>query len=95
MDVDPREDAENMIRQAEANKIQMLGTSGNRFDQLECLESNEMHFNSASAMQPSSLVDENYIVVAMNVDNNLCEKIKRGEYVDFSKLLPRQKDLQQ
>ena len=63
VDADPREDAENMICQVEANKIQMLGTLGNRFDQLKYLESNETHFDSASAMQHSSLVDENYIVV--------------------------------
>ena len=83
-DDDPRRDAKNMICQAEANKIRMLGTSGSKFGKFD--DSNQMHFNGASVIQHSSLEDENYIVVGANVDNHLCEKIKWGEYVDFSEL---------
>ena len=40
-------------------------------------------------MSPSALVDEGYIVVGAHLDLVTVEKISNGEYVDFSKLLPR------
>ena len=35
--------------------------------------------------------DDNYIMVGAHVDESLQEKIKRGEYIDFGKLLPKDK----
>ena len=34
-------------------------------------------------------IDQEYLAVGSHVDLNTQEKIKRGEYVDFSKLLPK------
>ena len=42
-------------------------------------------------MQHSSIVDECYVTIGSHVDPSLTEKIKRGQYVDFAKLLPRDK----
>ena len=53
-----REQAEDKIRQAEASKICMLTTPGK--DRFNVFES---RFNGGTAMQHSSLVDENYVIV--------------------------------
>ena len=37
----------------------------------------------------TSLVDDNYMVIGAHVDLLTQDKIKKGEYVDFSKLLPK------
>ena len=40
---------------------------------------------------PSAYVDESYIVVGGHLDENMINKIIKGDYVDFGKLLPRDK----
>ena len=40
-------------------------------------------------LQHSTLVDENYMVISMHLDSALRDKIKKGEYVNFSRLLPK------
>ena len=39
----------------------------------------------------SVMVDEKFLAVAAHVDESLKEKILKSEYVDFAKLLPRDK----
>ena len=56
----------------------MLHTPGNRF-------------LGGTATQHSSVVDENYMIVGAHVDSATNEKIRKGEYVDFSHLLPKEK----
>ena len=77
----PKEKAEQVTRQAEASKAMMLATPGT---------SNQPGWGM-SAMQHSSLVDEKYVHIAIgsNIEPALCEKIVHGEFVEFSKLLPR------
>ena len=36
-----------------------------------------------------SFIDDEYYIVAVNVDDNLKRQIQEGEYVDFNRLLPR------
>ena len=67
----------------------MLGTPGKRKFYTENME--EGRFNRGSALQHSSIVDENYVAIGSHIDVGLREKIKRGEYVDFAKLLPKDK----
>ena len=43
----------------------------------------------------STLVDDDYLVLAAHVDETLKEKIKSGDYVDLSKLLPKDRLSQQ
>ena len=84
--------SDDMIRHAEAAKIQMLATPGmNRNNAELCVdrfyvEPSVMH----SAMQHSSMVDERYLMIGTHVDQNLTEKIIRGDYIDFARLLPKQ-----
>ena len=37
------------------------------------------------------MVDENYMVIGGHIDAALQEKIKRCEYIDFAKLIPRER----
>ena len=58
----------------------MMGTSGNQFD----LHSQNFHKQQAAA------VDKNYMVIG-SVDESLRHKIINHEYVDFARLLPKDK----
>ena len=68
---------------AEANKIRIAHTPGNesRFD-------NQFPEIPASRQQYSTVVDESYLVIGDHVDLVVRQKIKRGEYIDFAKLIP-------
>ena len=50
-----------------------------------------VRFLGQTATQHSALVDENYVVIGANGELSIQEKIKRGEYVDFVCLLPKDK----
>ena len=81
------ETTDEMICQAEASKIRMLAKPG----KITHFNLYENRFNGGTANQHSSIVDKNYVSISANVDVNLCDRIKRGDYVDFAKLLPRDK----
>ena len=81
------EQADEIIHEAEASKARILATQGNCHRRLSLLN----RYNGNSAMQHSSLVDENYMSIGGNIDVTLRDKIVRGDYVDFSRLLPRVK----
>ena len=66
-----------MIQQAEAAKACMFAATGNN--------------NNPHLVSPSVLIDEGYIVVGAHLDDQMISKIKAGEYVDFGKLIPRDK----
>ena len=61
----------------------MLVTPGNQYTNFDS------RFNGGTANQHSSIVDENYVMIGGHIDMTLREKIKRGEFVDFAKLLPK------
>ena len=73
----PQQRAEAMIREAETAKMQILTTSG-KID----LSRDFVH---------SVMVDESFSVVAGHVDETTYGKIIKGQYVDFSKLIPKDK----
>ena len=70
-----------MIRQAEAAKAKIFATPG-RNNIFSNRQDNQV-------TSPSALVDEGYIQVGAHLDENTISKIGKGEYIDFSKLLPR------
>ena len=76
---DGHDKADDMIRRGERSQERIYALPGN------------VQFNGMNADKSSAAVDEFYIMVGANVDPNLEEKIKRGEYVDFRKLLTRDK----
>ena len=77
----PEEQADCLIREAEHNKARMLDVQG---------ESNELskHIDKGTLLH-SVVVDEGYLTVAAHIDEQLYRKILNFEYIDFSKLLPR------
>ena len=80
--ITPEEQAANVIREAEQSKARMIdvtGTSIENFD-FSRFNNNLMH---------SVLVDENFLFVAAHIEESLRQRIENGEYVDFARLLPR------
>ena len=68
--------ADRMIREADSTKSRMVvakGTYGTAFQDF----------------LKTAYVDEQYMVMGSHLDENICKKIINHEYVDFAKLLPR------
>ena len=72
----PEERAEQKIKDAELARAAVFPVTGN--DKF----SNAQFVNTA-------MIDEDYIMVGSNVDEVTLNKIKKGEYVDFGKLIPK------
>ena len=73
--------SEVMIRDAEASRVQVNGTPGkNRTG--EAVPLSFLH---------SAYIDEEYLVMGSHLEEALIKKIKNHEFVDFGKLLPRDK----
>ena len=86
--VTPEERAEDMIKQAETAKARIFATPGK-----QNLVPHP-HWNSPPEMDrgfmpSSSMMDEGFIVVGAHLDDTMINKICSGDYVDFGKLLPR------
>ena len=76
----PEEDRmDQIIRDAENSKAKIFQTPGNR----------NYNFDFEKKFVHSSMVDEEYMILAGHVDANIRVKIESGEYVDLAKLLPR------
>ena len=77
----PEERAEKIIKEAEIAEGQIFSTNGKNF--------HDYDIDHAREMIHSVLVDEEYSAVGGHLDDTVIGKIKRGEYVDFARLLPR------
>ena len=80
------EESEKVIREAEAAKVRLYGTPGR----------GQCHKNAINWPVPmpvggefAALVDENYLVIGSHVDRILQLKIASNEYVDFARLIPK------
>ena len=80
----PEEKAQKMIMEAEMAKAKILSTPG---ENCNVKGANRESFPGT----PATFVDENYIVVSAHIDESMMAKIMKGDYVDFGKLLPRDK----
>ena len=73
---------DNMIKEAEAAKARMLATPDkNLFEP-------QHDFHKFVNCQ-TTVVDQNYIMMGSNIDEQLCRKIINHEYIDFTQLLPK------
>ena len=81
----PKQQADKFIREAESAKARILGTQGKT----------EQTFDLNKKFVHSAMVDEDYLLVASHVDSVTYNKIVQGEYVDFAKLIPKDKILQE
>ena len=68
---------QRMIKEAESTKSRVTPAKGE-----------DSNFNN---FLQSAYVDEEYMIIGSHVDETLCRKILNHEYVDFAKLLPRDK----
>ena len=91
-DPTPEDRAQEVVRQAELAKGKNFPTPG------ETDPSNLVHFQNdqqqynvdvCNSYVHSAMVDEHYQLVGSHVDPTVREKISKGDYVDFGKLIPR------
>ena len=90
----PEEKACCMIQEAENSKARIFATPGKNTGCTfnvddEMLQSRGISGNGNMMGTPTAIVDEGYIVVGAHVDEATISKIKKGEYVDFGRLIPR------
>ena len=89
--------AQEMVKEAEAAIAQMFQTPGNVPPTAEGLVNNmvDQFLNEARnqqvALHHSAIVDENYLVIGAHLDKTLIDKIVNHEYVDFTRLIPKDK----
>ena len=82
----PEEKVQDMIRQAELSKARMFNTPGKHFEKLL-----DRGVDLGQVLSPTAVVDEGYFMVGAHLDESVVNKIGQGEYVDFGKLLPKDK----
>ena len=78
-----------MIQEAEAAKARIFDLQGKR-DVIEQFGEKYGSLDVRSDIVHPAMVDENYMLVAAHLES-LQRKIIQGDYVDFSKLLPQDK----
>ena len=74
------DEGDQIIQEAEANKARLLPNPGNNNSRIVNWQVNQ---------GASSSVDDNYLVIGSHVDSNLQAKTVNHEYVDFARLLPK------
>ena len=80
------EDAlERLIRDAEKKKTRTLGTPGMEIP----YSPPNFPLDISKNFVHSAMVDETYMSVASHLDENIIKKIELGDFVDFAKLVPR------
>ena len=84
--------ADQLVRQAEANKAKILEVSGEINSDNEDLQ---VRNNVSVHRHHPSLVDEDYLVVGGHVDELTRLRIENGEYIDFARLLPRDRQIEE
>ena len=78
---------EGLIRDAENAKARMNEVPGMLTN--NSLTGIREGIDTQSHFVHSAMVDEDYLVVAAHIDENLAKRIRSGEYIDFACLLPR------
>ena len=86
--VTPREKVEQLVRAAERAKARVLDVPGR--DKI-----NHGEGKLGGHLVHSVLVDEEYSAIASHIDEGLKRKIIAGEYIDFVKLLPRDRIIEE
>ena len=92
--ITPDQRADQMIKEAEAVKARILDAPGRGYqfnDQMYGNETEQIDFRNNFVH--SVMVDESFLLVASHLDQNTYDKIVKGEYVDFARLIPKDKVL--
>ena len=61
------------VREAEASRARVVERTGNELD-----------FVTPNQFMKKAMMDENYLIVAAHVDENMERRIRNGDYIDFS-----------
>ena len=92
----PEERAQEVICQAELAKVKIFPTPGEgdstdhvQHNVLVPQEGGQYNFDVCNNFVRSAMVDEHYQLVGEHVDLSLRDKIEKGDYVDFGRLLPK------
>ena len=72
----PEEETHRIIKEAEASKAKIFPPVGKPTD---------------SNFEFIALMDQDYSLVGNHLDDQTCQKIIRGDYVDFCRLLPKER----
>ena len=86
--------AAEVIQEAEAAKARIFDLQG-RSDELNLFGEKYGELNVRFDLVHSAMVDENYMLVAAHLEESLQGRIIKGEYVDFSRLIPRDRILEE
>ena len=103
MNKTPEQRALDIIQQAESNKARIYETPGeinlnsirginlndNDLNKDTAFELKDFELNITKDFVHSAMVDEHYLMVGNHIDENTKSKIVKGEYVDFSKLVDK------
>ena len=86
----------NMVRDAEASKAWILDYQGNNFEQFndrsQQLNSSQVPVAfeiNTNQFMCTAMMDEDYLIVAAHVDESLECRVRNGEFIDFARLLLR------
>ena len=80
------ERANDLIREAEAAKDRIYNLEGREYSNKQI---KDFQYDVENRFVHSAMVDENYLIVAAHVDEITQKKIQSGQYVDFARLIPR------
>ena len=79
---------DNLIRDAENAKVKINDVQGTNKVVNFSYDNDPMNDLQNKLMHPA-MEDKDYLVVAAHVDESVAKKIRGGKYVDFAKILPR------
>ena len=82
------ERAEEVVHEAEAARARIFDIQGKKAD-ITYLNDKFGKLDETTNFMHSAMVDENYLLVAAHLEEGLQKRIIRGEYIDLSRLLPR------
>ena len=85
-ELSPKQRGDQLIRDAEVSKARIFDVPGNEIDEFEST-------NFTTQFMRSAMMDENFLLVASHVDQMTQEKIVKGEFVDFGRLIPKDRIL--
>ena len=87
----PESRATNIIQQAEKGKARIYETPGELNIDQTAMELDEIKIDYRRNFVHSAMVDEHYSMVGTHLDEQMKNKIIKCEYVDFSKLIAKDK----
>ena len=88
-----QERADQMVREAECSKARIHETTGKEWELNKWFQAPCTDIDLSNEFVHSAMVDESYHLVGSHVDEVTQERIISSEYVDFSRLVPKDRIL--